>query len=141
MKSQEMSNQHVIMRYMIAWIVMMFAAIFNAIIREAVYGPFMDSLSAHQLSSVLGVILFGTITWLASSRWPMQTSIQAVIIGLIWVMLTVTFEFTFGMFVMNHPLNYLLHDYNLIAGRVWALVVVTISVLPILVYKFRRRIG
>ena len=49
MKSQEMSNQHVIMRYMIAWIVMMFAAIFNAIIREAVYGPFMDSSASFGL--------------------------------------------------------------------------------------------
>ncbi len=33
--------------------------------------------------------------------------------------MTVAFEFLCGHFVLRRPWNWLLHDYNLFAGRVW----------------------
>lgn len=41
---------------------------------------------------------------------------KALAIGCIWLMLTPSFEFLFGHYVMGHPWSRLLYDYNLFAG-------------------------
>jgi len=53
--------------------------------------------------------------------------------------LTVAFEFLFGHFVMGNPWEALLHDYNLVAGRVWVLVLTWIAVAPIIFHRIQRR--
>ncbi len=139
--SQQMSDRVVAIRYIVVWTGMIFLAIFNGILRGAVFEVYLDSLAAHQLSSVTLVILFFIATWLVSSKWPIGTSRQAIIIGLIWVILTPVFEFTFGMLVMGNYLSYMLNDYNLMAGRLWSLVLVAVALLPTVVYKLRRQIN
>ncbi len=134
-----MSDKDIAIRYTIAWVSMIFIAIFNGITRGLVFEVYFDTLTAHQLSSVTLVLLFFVVTWLYSARWEISSSRQAILIGLIWVILTPIFEFTFGMYVMGHPLEYLLNDYNLLAGRVWSLVMVSIFLLPTVVYQLRRR--
>jgi hypothetical protein len=134
-----MSDKDIAIRYTIAWVSMIFIAIFNGITRGLVFETYFDTLTAHQLSSVTLVLLFFVATWLYSARWEIGSSRQAILIGLIWVILTPIFEFTFGMYVMGHPLEYLLNDYNLLAGRVWSLVMVSIFLLPTVVYQLRRK--
>ena len=53
-------------------------------------------------------------------------------LGVAWTVLTVAFEFLFGHFVMGHPWSRLLHDYNLLAGRFWLLVLLTTLLAPVL---------
>jgi len=43
----------------------------------------------------------------------------------------VAFEFLFGHYVMGHPWSRLVQDFNLLAGRVWALVLLTTLFAPI----------
>jgi len=40
-----------------------------------------------------------------------------ITIGLVWLAMTVAFEFLFGDYVAGHSWDRLLHDYNLFAGR------------------------
>ena len=49
-----------ILLYLLAWIPMVFIAIFNGIIREATYGKSLTELQAHQVSTLTGVLLFGS---------------------------------------------------------------------------------
>jgi hypothetical protein len=42
-----------------------------------------------------------------------------------WVTLSVSFEFLVGHYVLDQPWAALVHDYNLFAGRVWILVLMT----------------
>ena len=138
-KQIKMSDKDIVLRYTLVWFVMIFVAIFNAILREAIYASYLDSLAAHQLSSVTAVLLFFLVTWAFNMKWPFQSNRQAIIVGIIWVILTPIFEFSFGLFVMGHPLDYLLNDYNLLAGRVWGLVLLSILFIPLVVYKIRER--
>jgi hypothetical protein len=126
-----------ILRYTVAWIFLVIVAITNAAIREAGYKKFLGELAAHQLSSLTAIILFGLCVWLLSLRWKLQSSAQALTVGLIWLVLTVAFEFSFGHFVMKNPWSRLLHDYNILEGRVWILVLVWILLAPLVVYKIR----
>jgi ABC-type glycerol-3-phosphate transport system permease component len=62
---------------------------------------------------------------------------QAIAIGTIWLILTVAFEFFFGRYVGNHPWSRLLADYNLLAGRLWGLVLLAVATLPAAVFLFK----
>ena len=126
-----------IWKYTLAWLVMPFIGIINGTIREFVYQKYLGELSAHQVSTVTGILLFGLFVWLISTRWRIQSAGQAVIIGGIWLGLTGAFEFLFGHYVMKHPWSRLLYDYNLLEGRLWVLVLVFITIAPCLVYRVR----
>jgi len=116
---------------------MVFIAIMNATIRQLGYSRFMSELRAHQVSTVTGIAFFGLYTWLLGLKWKIQSERQALAIGFIWLVLTITFEFIFGHYVMGNPWSRLLHDYNLLEGRVWSLVLISIVILPYMIYKIR----
>ena len=126
-----------IFKYILLWFPMTLIAIFNALLRESVYGPFMSELRAHQVSTLTAIIFFGIYVWLISSRWRIESGQQALIIGLIWLGMTVSFEFLFGHYIMGHPWSRLLADYNLLAGRTWSLVLLWTLLLPYVAYWLR----
>lgn len=126
-----------ILRYTLAWLVLSFIGILNGAARELGYGRFMRELTAHQVSTLTGIVLFGLCTLGLSYIWKIRSSGQALAIGLIWLALTIAFEFLFGHYVLGHPWSRLFHDYNLLAGRVWVLVLIWITIAPYTVYRLR----
>ena len=125
--------------YALSWIGMVAIAILNGAIREKAYGPFMGELSAHQLSTFIIILLFGAYIWVLTGTYTIESPTQALIIGVMWLVMTVIFEFVFGHFVMGHPWSRLLQDYNLFKGRVWSLVLIWASVAPYLFFRIRSR--
>ncbi|MBF2019770.1 MAG: hypothetical protein IGR93_06620 [Hydrococcus sp. C42_A2020_068] len=123
-------------RYILAWIPMVVLAVINAMIREATYGRYVSELRAHQISTATGVLLFGLYIWGLMSLWGIESPKQAIAVGLIWLGLTVAFEFIFGRYVVGHSWSQLLGDYNILAGRVWIVVLIWIAVAPLLFYRF-----
>jgi hypothetical protein len=128
----------VILKYSLAWIPMVFIAILNGIFRESVLAKELSELRAHQLSCLTGILLFFGYTWLLSHQWPLDSTGQALAIGLVWLLLTVAFEFSFGHYVGRHSWGKLLQDYNVLAGRLWVLVLLGVALLPFIVFKMRR---
>ena len=126
-----------ILKYSLAWIPMVFIAILNGAFREIVLAKMLSELRAHQLSCLTGIFLFGAYTWLISLKWPLESGGQAVAAGLIWLILTVAFEFTFGHYVAHHSWVRLFQDYNIFAGRLWVLVLFAVAFLPAIVFTFR----
>lgn len=125
-----------ILRYMLAWLPMMAIGILNGTIREATYGKVLSELRAHQVSTLTGVLLLGLYIWIITYFWSPESLQQALLIGVLWLGLTVTFEFIFGHYVAGHSWSQLLRDYNILAGRVWLLVLIWITVAPLLFYRF-----
>ena len=132
-----MSDWKMIKRYSIAWLGLVLIGILNGAIRTFVYGPIMSELTAHQISSVTGIILIGLATWLLSLKRKIQSERQAIAVGSIWLVLTIIFEFIFGHYVMGHPWSRLLYDYNLLEGRIWSLVLFFTTIAPYVIYKTR----
>jgi len=52
------------------------------------------------------------------------------LIGGFWLVMTILFEFVFGHYVMGHPWETLLTDYNLFKGKMWVLVLITTFLAP-----------
>ncbi len=116
---------------------MVILAILNGLIRENVYGPAMSELSAHQLSSLIAVIIFGLYIYTLTGLFAIKSAGQALLIGGIWLGMTIIFEFLFGHYVAGHSWSKLLHDYNLLAGRVWLLVLLWTTMAPYLFFRLR----
>ncbi len=113
---------------------MLFIAIANGAIRQFTFGRVMPELRAHQLSTIIGSVLMGSFIWFIISLFPPISSKQALSIGVIWLCLTVVFEFFMGLLLSSKSLSMVLNDYNLLEGRVWLLFLAWIAVAPWLFY-------
>ena len=122
-------------RYILAWIPMVFIAILNGIIREYTYGKLLPEMLSHKLSSFTGIILLGLYIGVMNYFYPLGSPLKALTIGLIWLVMTITFEFIFGHYVMGNSWTKLLEDYNLFAGRLWSLVLIWVTLAPVIFYQ------
>lgn len=124
-----------IIRYTIFWFALMIVAIINGAIRQTLYKDFLGELTAHQVSTFTAILLVFVSVWLINKIWIIESKRQAIFIGLIWLAMTILFEFVFGHYVMDHPWERLVHDYNIIAGRTWLLFLLSIIFIPSIVYR------
>jgi hypothetical protein len=123
--------------YAAGWVGLVILAILNGTIRVAVYGPFMSDLSAHQVSTAIGLSLFGIYIWIFTGIFRIASSKQAIVIGVMWLSMTIIFELLFGHYVIGHSFAKLFEDYNVLKGRVWLLVLIWTTVAPYLFYRIR----
>jgi len=126
-----------ILIYVSAWIGLVILAILNGYARGKVYGQFMTELSAHQLSTLIFVIMIGVYTYFITGVFSLRSSGQALFVGGIWLIMTITFEFIFGHYVMGHSWSKLFHDYNITQGRVWVVVLIWTLIAPYTVFQIR----
>ena len=126
--------------WILLWIPLVVVAILNGILRESVFAKWMAELPAHQLSTLTGCVAVGIYVWLVMKRWPIDSSGQALLIGGIWLFMTVAFEFTFGRFVIGHSWERLFQDYNLLAGRLWLLFLIWVALVPWVIFQLRTRL-
>jgi hypothetical protein len=130
-----------LIKYACAWIGLVFLAILNAAVRNSLFLPRFGEQTAHQISTLLFLILIWLYVWILASKWKITSAKLALRIGMLWFILTIAFEFLFGYYVMNNPWSALLHDYNLLAGRLWSLIPVFTAFAPYLCYRLRSKTG
>ena len=118
----------------VIWFVIMITAILNGAFRDVVLLPRLGDTLARAISCVtLGAIIV-FVTWM-SLQWIHPGSPRdAWTIGALWLVMTLGFEFGAGHYLFATPWPQLLADYNLLAGRLWVLVLVTTLAAPPLIY-------
>ena len=121
-------------RYCLLWIPMLLIAIANGSLRDLVYKRYTGELAAHQISTVTLITFFGFYIWYILRRLPPDSESKSLFIGLIWLVLTLAFEFGFGRWRGNSWAK-LFADYNLFEGRIWILVPIFVATAPYLFYK------
>lgn len=132
------SASGVVRRWLVGWSGLAVAGIANGAVREATYAHWTGEGTAHAVSTLalLGISA-AYVGWL-QGRWPLPSSPVAWRIGAVWMLLTLAFEFGFGHYVAGTSWSELLADYNLLKGRLWALVPLWILVAPAVVRRLRR---
>jgi len=126
-------------KYVVAWAPMVAIAVANGAVREAWYGKRVTELRAHQISTGSAILLLGAYIWIIILLAPPDSPKEALVVGLIWLILTVGFEFLFGHYVARHAWSRLLQDYNILAGRVWVLVLISIAIAPYVFLALQRQ--
>ncbi len=125
-------------RYLLAWVAMLVIAVANGALREASYARAMPELRAHQLSTLIGSVLIGVFIWFVIRIWPPSSGRHALLVGLVWLVLTVAFEFFMGLVLAHRPLSQVLEQYDLSAGRVWVVFLLWLTLAPWVFFRFRR---
>ncbi len=121
--------------YVCAWFGLCAIAIVNGVIRERTYGRRLAPLAAHQLSTVIAVVVTTAAVYVFSGLYPIASAEYAFRIGTSWLVMTATFEFLFGRFVVGHSWRRLFADYNLLEGRLWGLFLAWLLLLPWVIYR------
>jgi hypothetical protein len=70
--------------------------------------------------------------------WPPSSERQALAVGLVWLCLTIVFEFFMGLVLLGRPLNQVLGEYNLWGGRVWILFLLWLTLAPLLFHRLKK---
>jgi len=120
------------------WLIMAVLAIINGILREGVYGLLLkNELLSHQISSFIAIFLFSAVIYLFL-RFTRGTysGTELFILGVMWLTMTVVFEFGFGHYIAGHSWERLLADYNILRGRLWSFVLLSVLMGPYLIGKY-----
>ena len=112
-------------------------AILNGLMREKCLAPLFGHRLALALSAFSCVLLFFLLTWY-SLPWlgPLKTH-QYRLIGLVWLAMTVLFEFLFGRLVARKSWSELLQAYDITTGNLWLLVLLAVALSPLIVARLR----
>jgi drug/metabolite transporter (DMT)-like permease len=129
----------VLRRWVAAWIGASLLGIANGALRELVYKESVGEAAAGQISTGSLIALLALYFWILERRWPIPTTRAALTIGAAWVVLTIVFEFGFGHYVDGDSWSELAENYNVAAGNLWILVLISIALGPAAVRALRRR--
>jgi hypothetical protein len=122
-------------KYLIAWFGVVVLGLINATVRQVVYGKYVSELAGHQISTLNFAILVGLYAWALGGFLKLSSPGEAIGVGLMWIVLTVVFEFALGRYVVGDPWGKLFHDYDLLDGRVWGLFVLWVGMAPYVFYR------
>ncbi len=108
------------------WPVFLLTAVSLGAVREGVIAPAFGEQTAHVIGTLLFVLVMlaiqcGFVARVSESIRPSDLWV----IGLMWTVMTVCFEFGFFHFVAGVSWEKLMADYNIFAGRLWLLVLLT----------------
>jgi hypothetical protein len=109
----------------------------NAAIRQLIFIKYFTELRAHQFSTITLMSFCSVYVWLIFSFLNIQKSGQAFRIGLMWMILTIAFEFSLGR-LTNHSWTELLQQYNFFSGHIWPLFLLWLLFLPLSFYYVKK---
>ena len=125
-------------RAVAVWLLMAVVAVGAGALREALLTPRIGPAAAHVVGTGVVVAAFLLVVGL-SVRWvvPGLETGELWTVGILWTALTVAFEFGFGRWVAGHSWQRLLADYDVTAGRIWVLVLLTLLLAPVWLGRLR----
>lgn len=117
------------------WMLLALLAVLNGTFRVYIILPLTGEAVAHIISTCIFLVIQFITIYFFIKKIKLQHIISAVKIGLLWLCITVLFEFVFGHCVMKHPWEKLLADYNLFNGRLWVMVLLNNIIAPVVSFK------
>jgi hypothetical protein len=126
-------------RAAIIWFLILAFAFVNGGVRVAWLIPRLGDTAGHVFSTLSLCLAILAVSWLSMGWIGVATRGDAIRVGLLWLVLTLAFEFLAGHYVFGTPWRQLLAEYNVLAGRIWILVLLTTAFAPLLTARTRNR--
>jgi len=120
------------------WFTLTSSAIIVATFRVGILLPQFGEQSAHQIGTIIFLVVQFVIIFFFNKKMKITETRTLLSIGIIWVVLTIIFEFVFGHYVMGHFWQKLFADYNIFNGRLWILVLINNITAPLISGKIIR---
>jgi hypothetical protein len=118
-------------RAIVVWFAVLALASLNGAAREAWLIPRFGDPAGRALSTVILCALVYLTTWLTIGWIHPTRAGEALGIGVLWLVLTLAFEFLAGHYLFQKPWAVLLEDYDLSRGRIWIVVLIVVLLAPL----------
>lgn len=124
--------------HVVGWLLLPAVAAVNGGLRDATYGRRMGRTAAHSLAVV--PLLTAILGWavVLQRRRPLAGRGPGVTVGLVWLLLTLAFEFGLGA-ARGVPRREMLAEYDVRRGHLWPLVPLTTACAPELARRWAGR--
>jgi len=119
-----------IVRAVLIWCALLVIASINGLAREAVLIPRIGDVAGRAVSTLALSAFIVIVTWSSIAWIEPRSAHGAWTVGIIWLTLTLAFEFLAGHYLFHNPWRRLLEDYDVLRGRIWILVLITTLVAP-----------
>jgi hypothetical protein len=124
-------------RALLVWLVIIAAESVNGTLRTLYLAPVIGDFPARRVGVLIAVAIIFAIT-LAFIRWMgARTRAQLLGVGVMWVVLTVVFEFALGRGVFHYDWSRILSDYDLSRGGLMVFGLLAMVFTPLLAARMR----
>lgn len=132
-------NKKLLIKIFITWLLFLPVPIINGLLRESWYKEIIGPLAAGQIGCLILSLVFLAYAFISLKKdvFNLKTK-QLFLIGFIWLLLTLVFEFGLGL-AGGRLWSYMLADYKVWEGKIWPLVLLTVFFSPIIVRKIFRK--
>jgi len=124
-------------RTTLAWMLIMLAETIHGAVREVFIAPVLGDLRARQLGVLVGCIIVFAVAWLTARWMAAGTRRLQITAGMLWVLLTLAFEFLLGR-ALGFSWGRILEDYNPARGGLMLLGLAFMGIAPMLAARLRR---
>lgn len=121
---------------LLIWFAILGTAVANGVLREAVLIPQLGTMPGLFLSGLLLSALILVITFLVLPWLGIQQPSQAIGVGLGWLVLTLVFEFSFGL-LQGKSWAALLEAYTFKDGNIWPVVLLVTAAAPCITARLK----
>jgi hypothetical protein len=118
-------------RALAIWLLLLILAVLNGAIREALVTPRFGEQGGHIISTAILCAAIIIVAWFSISWIGPKNGREALVVGIVWVALTIAFEFLAGHYAFGNSWERLIADYNVFRGRIWILVLLANLVAPL----------
>ena len=128
----------IFIRSVVVWLVLIAAEILHGIARGIFLVPHVGEFRSNQIGVFTGSVIILAIA-VVFVRWIGATRpAQLLMVGFLWLALTLAFEILFGRFVMGLPWERLASDYNVLEGGLLPFGMLVLLLSPLIAGKLRR---
>ncbi|MCL2565320.1 MAG: hypothetical protein FWE24_05850 [Defluviitaleaceae bacterium] len=129
-------QRKIIMKSLLVWLLILPFAILNGGLRNEVIEP-MFGWVAEPISGIILCTFIFLLCLFLIPRLGNGNKKTYIVMGCIWIMLTIVIEFIIG-FIEGNTFNELLAAYDITTGNLWVLVLIITAVSPYLSAKIKR---
>lgn len=126
-----------LLRAFVVWFVIIGVETVHGILRTLLLTPLVGDFGARQVSVLTGSLLIFAVAYLFIRWIRAETNRRQFAVGLVWVVLTVSFEIGLGRFVLNLPWDRLAEDYDFTRGGFLGFGLGFMAIAPMLAAKVR----
>lgn len=120
----------VILKMVLWWLVILVLAILNGTVREKLLIPSLGSFAALLISGLLLAVFIVLVAYIAVPGFASLSAPGYWAIGLCWLIMTVIFEFSFGLMIQHKKVTELMQAYTFKGGNIWPVVLMCVAVAP-----------
>jgi hypothetical protein len=130
-----------LLRAFAVWLMLMAAEVIHGILRGLLLVPVVGDFRARQVGVFIGSLIILALTFLFV-RWIRAGSIiRFLAVGILWLVLTILFEFALGCLVLGLPWERITQDYDLPRGGLMPLGLLVLALSPLLMAWLRGKVS